>query len=88
MAYGKTKEACSVVEDTILSKLKSLETTLTNKFNALTDQINELTAKMNQEPNIKVTTDVHPSIQTQVPLNQSNLSIESIANITVLFISE
>ena len=57
MAYDKTKEACSVVEDTITSNLKSLETTLTNKFNTLTDQFNELSTKMVQESNISMTTD-------------------------------
>ena len=63
MAYDKTKEACSVVEDTITSNLKSLETTLTNKFNTLTDQFNELSTKMVQESNISITTDALPQTQ-------------------------
>ena len=88
MAYDKTKEACSVVEDTITSKLKSLETTLTNKFNALTDQVNELSTKMNQESNIEMATDALPSTQAQVSSNQSELSVESIATMTASLMSE
>ena len=40
MAYDKTKEACSVVEDTITSKLKSLETTLTSSIPSLISLMN------------------------------------------------
>ena len=36
MAYNKTNETCSIIED----KLKSVEITLSNKFDSLTDQVN------------------------------------------------
>lgn len=88
MAYDKTKEACSVVEDTITSKLKSLEITLTNKFSTLTDQINGLSTKMNHESNIEMMTDAHPQTQAQAPSNLNNLSAESIATMTASLMSE
>jgi len=39
MAYNNTRKACSVVEDTKSTKLKTLETTLFNKFSTLADQV-------------------------------------------------
>ena len=63
MAYDKTREACSVVE-----KLKTLETTLSNKFSALTDQVNKLSAKISKESSIS-TIDANSQAPGQAPSN-------------------
>jgi len=85
MAYDKTREACSVVEDIISTKFITLETTLSNKSSALTDLVNELSTKISKEPSIEMTTDANPQAPIQAP---SNLFVESIATMTASLMSE
>ena len=74
--------------DTITTKLKTLETTLPNKFSTLTDQINEMSTKINQDTNIEMSADSSPQVNNQTLSSPSNLSVESIATMTASLMSE
>ena len=80
MAFDKSNETCSFFE----SKLKSMEVALTNKFDSLADQVNELPTKMSQslaDQDNEMATDTHPLEQEK----QSSRLPPSLDEITASF---
>ena len=83
MAYDKTNEACSTIED----KLKSVEINLSKKFNSLADQVKELSSKIrhrSQEPDCEKAMDTRPSQAASTAVERA----ETTSEVLTSFINE
>ena len=82
MAYDNNKEACDVIE----TKLNSVQMELSNRFEDLTEKVNNLVAYSEQEPETTmVVEDTQPSEQV---INKKQVTVESIASKTAAIVSE
>ena len=82
MAYDSNKEVCDVIE----TKLNSVQTELSNRFEDLTEKVNNLVAYSEQEPETAmVVEDTQPSEQM---INRKQVTVESIASMTAAIVSE
>ena len=85
MAFDKTNDMCSSIE----SKLESVERALSNRFDTLTTQVNDLSSKIYhgiQSMDTGMAAEIHLSEQESP--DQSPLSVESIASMTASILSE
>ena len=82
MAYDNSKEMCDVID----TKLNSVQMELSNRFEDLTEKVNNLVAYSEQEPETAmVVEDAQPSEQV---INKKQVIVESIAKMTAAIVSE
>ena len=82
MAYDNSKEMCDVID----TKLNSVQMELSNRFEDLTEKVNNLVANSEQEPETAmVVEDAQPSEQV---INKKQVIVESIAKMTAAIVSE
>ena len=81
MAYDNTKEVCDVIE----TKLNSVQMDLLNRFEDLTEKVNNLVSYSEQEPDTAVVENTEPSEQV---IHTNEVTVESIASMTAAIISE
>ena len=82
MAYDNTKEVCDVIE----TKLNSVQMDLLNRFEDLTEKVNNLVSYSEQGPDTAmVVENTEPSEQV---IHSKEVTVESIASMTAAIISE
>ena len=81
MAYDNTKEVCDVIE----TKLNSVQMDLLNRFEDLTEKVNNLVSYSEQEPDTAmVVENTEPSEQV---IHSKEVTVELIASMTAAIIS-